>query len=58
MNNYKCAYAEKRKQGLTQSIWCKKTNSYCVFVRYCPTKREIELTDDSQKCVDNPYKQN
>lgn len=54
MNKYKCVNAQKKVQGLTQSIWCKKLNDYCILVRFCPTKREIELTSDSQHCIHNP----
>lgn len=54
MNNYKCVNAEKKVKGLTQAVWCKKLNDYCVLVRYCPTKGEIELTPESQNCIHNP----
>jgi len=54
MNNNKCVNAEKRVKGLTQAVWCKKLNDYCVLVRFCPTKREIELTDQARECIYNP----
>ena len=50
MNNYKCPYVEMKVEGAKTYLYCKLSNSYCVFVRYCPTTKKLEHTADAPKC--------
>lgn len=50
MNNYKCPYGEMHKENFKQWIQCEKQNDICVFIRYCPTKRSVEHSENARYC--------
>lgn len=33
---------------------CKATGNLCGFIRYCPTKKDVEHTEMAQYCLNNP----
>lgn len=51
---FKCDNAVLRVEDGRKYIKCKKLNDTCVCQRYCPQKRNYELTPMSQNCKLNP----
>lgn len=56
MLNYKCDNARTKRNGLFIGIYCTKDNQPCAYQRYCLTKKDVELTQGSQKCIKNTCK--
>lgn len=50
MYNYKCPFAERRKQGYSLSFRCAINGDVCVFTRYCIQKQDIEHTTNAPQC--------
>lgn len=40
-----CEYCEEQRNG----VKCKLTGGKCIFVRYCPTERQIVMNDFYKK---------
>lgn len=51
---FKCDNAVLRVENGRKYIKCKKLNDICLCQRYCPQKRNYELTPMSQNCKLNP----
>mgnify|MGYP004521679221 CR=1 FL=1 len=58
MYDYKCVNAQHIKEGLTLKIICKATDGICHFVRYCPTKKQLEHSEGARTCKLNPDNEN
>ena len=50
MFNYVCPYAERRKKGLMNYLWCLQIDNICPFQRFCPTKKDVEHTPNATQC--------
>lgn len=50
MNDYKCPFAERRKEGFKIWLHCKIWDDVCPFMRYCRTKRDVEHSASAREC--------
>lgn len=50
MNNYKCPFAEHKKEGFKVWLKCNIQNDICPFIRYCPTKKDVEHSERAPQC--------
>lgn len=50
MYNYKCPFAEHRKEGYRVWLQCTIDNNICPFIRYCREKRDVEHNVSAPKC--------
>jgi hypothetical protein len=45
-----CEFGICNNKGFNIYLMCNKTNSICVFVRYCAEERCLKMTDSYSKC--------
>lgn len=50
MYNYKCPFAQHRKEGYRVWLQCTIDNNICPFIRYCREKRDVEHNVSAPKC--------
>lgn len=50
MYNYKCPFAEHRKEGFKVWLQCTISNDVCPFIRFCREKRDVEHTTTAPNC--------
>lgn len=50
MNNYKCPFAEHKKEGFKVWLKCNIQNDICPCIRYCPTKKDVEHSESAPQC--------
>lgn len=50
MYNYKCPFAEHKKQGFSVWLKCTLDGDVCGFTRYCMEKRDVEHSTSAPQC--------
>lgn len=50
MYDYKCPFAEHKKEGNKLWLQCTIDNGICPFIRFCKEKRDVEHTTSAPRC--------